>query len=81
MLDQFCGIASSALIASGRQSIGSLINFIGYFCIGFPIIYYNVFHRKTDLVGIWEGAATAVLFNGVCYLTAAFTTNWEQRID
>jgi MATE family multidrug resistance protein len=43
MLNQFAGICNSALIASGKQNTGSIINFMGYFLIGFPYVYSNLF--------------------------------------
>ena len=61
--------------------MGAILNFVGYFIIGLPIVYYNVFYRKTDLRGIWEGAVICVLFVSICYLWVSLSINWEQRIE
>jgi Na+-driven multidrug efflux pump len=67
-------------VATGRQHIGGLITWIGYFFIGLSLICYNVFYRDSDLTGIWFGALAAVGFNSAAFLFSSCTINWEKVV-
>lgn len=54
---------------------------MGYFLIGFPIIYTNLFNKDKGLIGIWEGTTAAVCFITVSSLIVACTIDWEARIQ
>jgi Na+-driven multidrug efflux pump len=77
IFDQIYGIASSSFVATGRQLLGGLITWIGYFFIGLSLMSYNVFYRDSSLAGIWVGAIAAVGFNSAAFLLSSCTTNWD----
>ena len=81
LFDQLQGIASAGVIATGRQYLGGLITWIGYFFIGLSIISFNVFYRDSRLIGIWFGAIAAVGFNSAAFLLASCTANWERVVE
>lgn len=76
-VDILSGVGVSALVAVGQQKFGSIMTWIGYPLIAFPLIYYNTEVRNTGLIGIWIGATVGVAFNAIAFLTKACLIEWE----
>jgi multidrug resistance protein, MATE family len=79
-IDQLQGVAVSALVVSGKQNMGGIITWIGYFLIGIGSISYNIFARHAPLRGIWLGATAAVTFNALSFLSVEFNTDWDRYV-
>ena len=70
------------LRGSGRQYIGAIMNFVGYYIIGLPLGITLAIKVKWGVVGLWIGMAAGnivhvshfLLENGKihCYHTCAF---------
>jgi len=76
--DVLSGIAVSALVVVGKQKFGSIVTWIGYPLIAFPLIYYNTQVRGMGLTGIWIGAIAGVSFNGISFITKACLIDWQE---
>jgi hypothetical protein len=79
-MDQLQGVGVSALVIAGKQNLGGLITWVGYFLIGIGSISFNVFVRQTQLAGIWIGATAAVSFNFVSFASVESSIDWHTFV-
>jgi Na+-driven multidrug efflux pump len=66
------------LVVVGKQKFGSIVTWIGYPLIAFPLIYFNTQVRGMGLTGIWIGAIAGVSFNGISFITKACLIDWQE---
>lgn len=79
LFDGVQGVCSGIIRGSGRQTIGVLINFLAYCCIGLPCgitLMFLVFH---EITGLWIGLGIGVLTQASLYVILLWRTDWEKQ--
>lgn len=80
---QFCeglaGVSEAVLIACGRQVLGAVTIFFGYYALGLPLSFF--FYLKCDLgiIGMWTGIAIGFFITALTYTFFALRTDWVQQ--
>ena len=72
------GVSIAALVVAGRQVLGGLITWIGYFVIMTGLLCYSVFARDASLPSLWTNATLGVAFVAICFIYVANKTDWAQ---
>ncbi|VUZ46212.1 unnamed protein product [Hymenolepis diminuta] len=80
---QFCeglgGVSEAVLLACGRQFLGAITIFIGYYCVGLPLGFFLTFNLKFGIIGMWMGLATGFFLTDCVYTFFAFKTDWKEQ--
>ncbi|KAJ7370334.1 hypothetical protein OS493_032832 [Desmophyllum pertusum] len=79
VFDGIQGVCSGVVRGSGRQTIGVVINFISYCCLGLPLgiaLMFLVFH---EITGLWIGLFCAVVLQASLYVILLWKTDWEKQ--
>ncbi|TGZ61521.1 hypothetical protein CRM22_007943 [Opisthorchis felineus] len=72
----FAGVSEAVLLACGRQSLGAVIIFVGYYCIGMPLAFLFAFAANRGIIGAWTGLLTGFAITTIAYSVFAHKTNW-----
>lgn len=55
-------VLGGVLRGAGQQGLGAAINFVTYWCLGLPMVWFLAFKQGLGITGIWIGlAATTTL--------------------
>eukprot|EP00053_Salpingoeca_punica_P006376 m.60432 g.60432 ORF g.60432 m.60432 type:complete len:649 (+) comp13662_c0_seq1:106-2052(+) len=77
--DSIQGVAGGVIRGCGHQTMGVVINFIGYWMIGGPLVYLFAFHLGHEGVGIWYGLTCASCFQAIFYVARIFAIDWKRE--
>lgn len=80
IFDGLQNVGAACLRAFGRQNVGSIIHFIGYYVVGLPIGAWLGISKGWGLAGLWAGAAIALACTSSAELGVAFSINWEDEV-
>ncbi|XP_060928521.1 multidrug and toxin extrusion protein 1-like [Limanda limanda] len=69
------------ILGTGRQKIGAVANFIGYYCIGLPLVVTLMFVAKLRLLGFWLGLLICVVIQSTFYIIVIFKLNWKKMTE
>ncbi|KAF8571951.1 hypothetical protein P879_05892 [Paragonimus westermani] len=72
----FQGVSEAVLLACGRQSLGAIIIFVGYYCIGMPISLVLAYRSDFGILGAWSGLLLGFGITTVAYTIIACRTDW-----
>uniref|UniRef100_A0A8C4ZJ76 Multidrug and toxin extrusion protein n=1 Tax=Gadus morhua TaxID=8049 RepID=A0A8C4ZJ76_GADMO len=75
------GVTGGIIRGAGKQSIGALCNFVGYYIIGFPIGVSLMFAAHMGIVGLWTGLLFCVAIQAVFFLIFLSKLNWQKASD
>lgn len=82
LFDGLQNVGAACLRAFGRQNVGSVIHFIGYYVVGLPIgAYLGLGPPHWGLAGLWAGAALALACTSAAELLIAFNIHWENEVE
>jgi MATE family multidrug resistance protein len=82
VFDGLQNVGAACLRAFGRQNVGSIIHFVGYYVIGLPFgAYLGLGKPHWGLAGLWAGAAVALACTAAAELLFAFTIRWESEVE
>ncbi|CAH8519847.1 unnamed protein product [Schistosoma turkestanicum] len=76
----FAGISEAVLLASGRQSLGAVTIFFGYYCIGMPIAALLTYRTSLGILGSWVGLTIGFGLTTVVYTILALRTDWIEQV-
>jgi len=65
----------------GRQKIGAIYNFCGFYIIGLPTGAALAFGAQIGLIGLWTGIAVALFIIAIFASFLVYTTNWESQVE
>lgn len=60
LLDAISASSGGIIRGAGKQKVGAVCNFVGYYGIGFPIGVSLMFAAKLGIKGLWTGLFTCV---------------------
>ncbi|XP_051522101.1 multidrug and toxin extrusion protein 1-like [Myxocyprinus asiaticus] len=81
LLDTAAAASGSIVRGLGKQKIGAVCNFVGYYGVGFPIGITLMFATKLGIVGLWTGLLISVLLQSVFLIVLLFKLNWEKASE
>lgn len=61
----------------GKQGKGSIYTLIGYWLIGIPVCFIQVFYFKMGIIALWLGPLTALVFNSFAYYILIWKIDWN----
>lgn len=81
IFDSLNAVAGSCLRGQGMQSLGSIVNLLGYYLFGIPLalILGWVFNMK--LYGLWIGIGCAMLLIGLIEAYNVLYPNWDYILN
>ncbi len=65
----------------GKQYMGALYNFIGYFFLGLSLSALLAFLTDLELVGLWLGFGIAIFTSSVFALFVVFRIDWKEEVE
>uniref|UniRef100_A0A5K3FRW9 Multidrug and toxin extrusion protein n=1 Tax=Mesocestoides corti TaxID=53468 RepID=A0A5K3FRW9_MESCO len=84
LIFQFCeglgGVSEAVLLACGRQVLGAITIFVGYYLIGLPLGLLLTYKFQFGIiVGMWIGLATGFFLTDCIYTFVAIRTDWMEE--
>ncbi|XP_018651909.1 putative multidrug resistance pump [Schistosoma mansoni] len=76
----FAGISEAILLACGRQSIGAITIFLGYYCTGMPIAALLTYQTSLGILGSWIGLTIGFGLTTMVYTILALRTDWTEQV-
>ncbi|XP_075706518.1 multidrug and toxin extrusion protein 2-like [Rhinoderma darwinii] len=65
----------------GKQKIGAITNFIGYYVIGLPLGISLMFLVKLGIIGLWTGLICPVVLQTCIYVPYIFRVDWNLMCE
>ncbi|KAH8871168.1 Multidrug and toxin extrusion protein 1 [Schistosoma japonicum] len=76
----FAGVSEAVLLACGRQCLGAIIIFLGYYCIGMPIAAVLTYQTSLGIFGSWIGLTVGFGLTTTTYTILALRTDWDEQV-
>ncbi|KAM0020977.1 putative multi antimicrobial extrusion protein [Helianthus debilis subsp. tardiflorus] len=73
-------VLSGAVMGSGRQKIGAIVNLGAYYIIGIPLAIVFAFVLHLGGKGLWFGLIIALLAQALFLFILTLCTNWEKEV-
>jgi MATE family multidrug resistance protein len=80
VFDGMSALTSGIMRARGQQSIGALLNLLGYYILGIPIGIWLAFNWGMGLEGLWIGLSLALIVVAGVGFWLALTADWEKEV-
>ncbi|XP_047195601.1 multidrug and toxin extrusion protein 1 [Hippoglossus stenolepis] len=81
IFDGLVCLSSGIFLGTGRQKIPAVANFIGYYCIGLPLIVTLMFVAKLRVLGFWLGLLICVILQSTFYIIVIFKLDWKKMTE
>ncbi|KAM7540487.1 hypothetical protein Aperf_G00000035350 [Anoplocephala perfoliata] len=83
LIFQFCeglgGVSEAVLLACGRQFLGAITIFFGYYVVGLPLGFLLTYKLEFGIIGMWMGLATGFFLTDCAYTCYALRTDWMEQ--
>ncbi|VDK38402.1 unnamed protein product [Taenia asiatica] len=83
LIFQFCeglgGVSEAVLLACGRQFLGAITIFLGYYVVGLPLGLLLTYKVGIGIIGMWVGLATGFFLTDCVYTFIALRTDWKDQ--
>ncbi|KAL5112011.1 Multidrug and toxin extrusion protein 1 [Taenia crassiceps] len=83
LIFQFCeglgGVSEAVLLACGRQFLGAITIFLGYYVVGLPLGLLLTYKFEIGIIGMWVGLATGFFLTDCVYTFTALRTDWKEQ--
>ncbi|VDP35013.1 unnamed protein product [Schistosoma margrebowiei] len=76
----FAGVSEAILLACGRQSLGAITIFLGYYCTGMPIAALLTYQTSLGILGSWIGLTIGFGLTTMVYTILALRTDWTKQV-
>ncbi|XP_047248575.1 multidrug and toxin extrusion protein 1 isoform X2 [Girardinichthys multiradiatus] len=77
-LDALSAACGGIIRGAGKQRVGAICYFLGYYGIGFPIGIPLMFAAKQGIKGLWTGLFTCVSLQCTFLIFYLFRMNWKS---
>ncbi|XP_077338389.1 multidrug and toxin extrusion protein 2-like [Lithobates pipiens] len=78
LCDGINAACNGVLKGIGKQKIGAVATFIGYYLIGLPVGLTLMFPVKLGVIGLWSGFILPMLLQNLIYIPYIFRMNWHK---
>jgi MATE family multidrug resistance protein len=79
--DGINSVVSGVLRGSGRQMLGAVCNFWGYFIVGLPLCAYLAFKQDMGIHGLWWGIIAGACVQAVVLLSMLLRWDWQKEVQ
>ncbi|KAG6845594.1 hypothetical protein H0H87_007273 [Tephrocybe sp. NHM501043] len=79
-VDAISAVTAAVLRATGRQSLGALLNMTAFYVFGLPIGIVLAFKCHLGLHGLWIGLATGLIYCAVVGTVICMRMDWKLEI-
>lgn len=79
--DSLNAVAGSCLRGQGMQTVGSIVNLVGYYCFGIPLAMILSWVFDWKLYGLWIGIGCAMLVVGCIEAYFVLQPNWDRILS
>jgi MATE family multidrug resistance protein len=73
-------VVSGVLRGSGRQMLGAVCNFWGYFIVGLPLSAYLAFKAGMGIHGLWLGIIAGACVQAAVLVTMLLRWDWQKEV-
>ncbi|XP_053310831.1 multidrug and toxin extrusion protein 2-like [Spea bombifrons] len=80
-LDAIACTCGGVLRGTGKQTIGAILNAVGYYVIGLPVGISLMFALKLGVVGLWSGMIICVFLQATFFATFVLRLNWNKACE
>ncbi|CAH1776860.1 unnamed protein product [Owenia fusiformis] len=81
LFDGIAGVCGGVLRGCGRQVVGAVVIFIGYYILALPVGIPLMFLTPLGIEGLWWGYAGGIFVEAVAFFLLVQTTNWELECE
>ncbi|XP_053311932.1 multidrug and toxin extrusion protein 2-like [Spea bombifrons] len=81
VIDAFSITFGGVLRGSGKQKIGAILNFVGYYIIGLPIAVFLMFPVKLGVIGFWSGMIISVFLQVLFFGAFITCMDWNKACE
>ncbi|KAI3382556.1 hypothetical protein SNEBB_003706 [Seison nebaliae] len=81
VVDTFSAVSSGTLRGTGKQAVGAIVNFIGYYVIGLPVGLSLLLKTSLVLNGLWIGILCATSTQIIVFIPFILKINWENEAE
>ncbi|XP_051891593.1 multidrug and toxin extrusion protein 1-like isoform X2 [Pristis pectinata] len=74
-------VSAGVLRGAGKQKLGAVANFVGFYLIGFPIGISLMFAGKLGILGFWLGLMSCTAIQFVFFQVVIYKLNWNEASD
>lgn len=78
--DGINSVVSGVLRGSGRQMLGAVCNFWGYFIVGLPLCAFLAFKADMGIHGLWWGIIAGACVQAVVLLSMLLRWDWQKEV-
>ncbi|KAM4742310.1 multidrug and toxin extrusion protein 1 [Anableps anableps] len=78
ILDAMSAASGGVIRGAGKQKVGAICYFLGFYGIGFPIGIPLMFAAKQGIKGLWTGLFTCVSLQCTCLIFYLLKMNWKS---
>lgn len=78
--DGINSVVSGVLRGSGRQMLGAITNFWGYFIVGLPLAAYLAFKVDMGIHGLWWGVIAGACVQAVVLVSMLLRWDWGKEV-
>lgn len=77
---EFCALGASILRGVGRQNVGTIITFVGFYIVCIPVGVGLGFGFHQGVFGLWWGAAAGIAATTVGYYVFIYgVVDWKEE--
>lgn len=77
--DGFNCILGGVLRGAGKQSVGAVLNLLGYWCVGLPLALLLGLHARLGALGFWLALLAASAVQNVIQLVFILRMDWQAE--
>ena len=81
IIDGLSAVSSGALRGCGRQCIGAVVRFFGYYVLALPIGIPLALLTPMKVFGIWVGLLLGIFVEAVIFMVLVLRTNWTREAE
>lgn len=78
--DGINSVVSGVLRGSGRQMLGAVCNFWGYFIVGLPLCAFLAFKADMGIRGLWWGVIAGACVQAVVLMSMLLRWDWKAEV-
>ncbi|XP_045903080.1 multidrug and toxin extrusion protein 1-like [Micropterus dolomieu] len=79
--DAIAAVNGGVVRGAGKQLIGALCNFVGFYFIGFPIGVSLMFAAHMGIVGLWTGLTICVSLQATFFIIFLYKLDWKKATE
>ncbi|XP_074528482.1 multidrug and toxin extrusion protein 1-like [Halichoeres trimaculatus] len=79
--EAFAGVTGGIVRGTGKQMVGAVCNFVGFYIIGLPIGASLMFPIKMGILGLWLGLFISVVAQSLFFTVFLCKLDWKKATE